>query len=261
MREKMLAAILAVVMIGSLLTGCGEGKKVEKIDENTAIITEVEDVGSAGETTEPVEESEETEETEETMETEEVVEEDYLAQNGLTITPQGTVDIKYATEANGNEEVVVSTDVSVKIVESDEEGYSDTIAEFIWNFYRIDTWWSASAYDRYTGCAISGGETKVFEANENGSKNQEVYIIDVNGKQYDCSYTIEQSVAQDQPIMTVRYIVHHPSEYDGVVFEFGGNFGDGDEDEGSDESESEESEDDDMLVPDERHLLFTASDN
>lgn len=150
---------------------------------------------------------------------------DIIAENGLTITPQGTMDIAYCAKDGTDEEVVLPTTVTVKTVPSDEEGYSDTIGTFTWNIPSdVFAGRTGDVYDRYTGVSLTtGGAEYVFETNGTASVHNDVTIIDVNGTQYDCgfTYTRDADIQDDHTGMTETFIIHHPTAYDGVVFQFG----------------------------------------
>lgn len=217
MKKKIVAGLLTCVMVGTMLTGCGDNnKEVTKVDESTAIITK---------TTESTEESIETEVTDpidlpldtETVtaaetETEEVAE-DFLSKNGLVITPQGSQKL-LLTPMNSDEVEEMDSNVTVVTVDSDEEGYVDTTATLEITMNSSLNWY-ATAFDRYTGTCLEAS-LRNFETNETGVKHDNVCVIDVDGMQYDCSLTVSQSADS-----TITLTVHHPKEYDGVVFQFG----------------------------------------
>lgn len=52
-----------------------------------------------------------------------------------------------------------------------------------------------------------------------GSTHSDVTVIDVDGKQYDCGISASQENGNASTKLTVT--IHHPSDYDGVVFQFG----------------------------------------
>lgn len=221
MKKKIVAGLLMCAMVGTMLTGCGDNnKEVTKVDESTAIITK---------TTESTEESTETEVTDpidaplesetETVEAEtEAVAEDFLSKNGLVITPQGSQKL-LLTPMDSDEVEEMDSNVTVVTVDSDEEGYVDTTATFEITMNSSLTYY-ATAFDRYTGTCLEAS-LKNFETNETGVKHDNVCVIDVDGKQYDCGLTANQSV--DEWVNTITITVHHPKEYDGVVFQFGKN--------------------------------------
>lgn len=221
MKKKIVTGLLMCAMVGTMITGCGDNnKEVTKVDESTAVISE---------TTEAVEDTNEEEVTDpidaplesatEIVETEtEAVTEDFLSKNGLTITPQGSQKL-LLTPMDSDEVEEMDSNVTVVTVDSDEEGYVDTTATFEITMNSSLTYY-ATAFDRYTGTCLEAS-LKNFETNETGVKHDNVCVIDVDGKQYDCGLTANQSV--DEWVNTITITVHHPKEYDGVVFQFGKN--------------------------------------
>lgn len=209
MKKKALTGILVASMLGMMLTGCGDNKEVTKTDDTKVEIT----TEKESEATETV--VEETTEVATEAPVEEVAS-DFLTENGLTITPNGSMTIPLAvTDTDDVTDVSVST--SVATVASSEEGYSDTIFTATMSNSSKDFTFYATAFDRYTGVDFEGKYTG-FGAS-NGSTHQGVVVIDVDGKQYDCAYNADQSVSGGTTVFTIT--IHHPSEYDGVVFQLG----------------------------------------
>ncbi len=208
MKKKMLTGILAVSMLGLVLVGCGDNKEVTKTDESQVEITTEKESETATETEEVTEVATE-------APTEEV-KADFLTENGLTITPNGSMTIPLAVTGT-DDTVDASVTTSVETVASSEEGYSDTTFTAIMSNSSKDFTFYATAFDRYTGIDFEGKHTD-FGAS-NGSTHQEVVVIDVDGKQYDCAYNADQSVSGGTTVFTIT--IHHPSEYDGVVFQLG----------------------------------------
>ena len=208
MKKKMLTGILAVSMLGLVLVGCGDNKEVTKTDESQVEITTEKESETATETETPTEVATE-------APTEEV-KADFLAENGLTVTPNGSMTIPLAVTGT-DDTVDVSVTTSVETVASSEEGYSDTTFTATMSNSSKDFTFYATAFDRYTGIDFEGKHTD-FGAS-NGSTHQEVVVIDVDGKQYDCAYNADQSVSGGTTVFTMT--IHHPSEYDGVVFQLG----------------------------------------
>ncbi|MDD6633125.1 MAG: hypothetical protein PUE83_09760 [Lachnobacterium sp.] len=209
MKKKALTGILVASMLGMMLTGCGDNKEVTKTDDTKVEIT----TEKESEATETV--VEETTEVETEAPTEEV-KADFLAENGLTVTPNGSMTIPLAVTGT-DDTVDVSVTTSVETVASSEEGYSDTTFTATMSNSSKDFTFYATAFDRYTGVDFEGKHTD-FGAS-NGSTHQEVVVIDVDGKQYDCAYNADQSVSDGTTVFTMT--IHHPSEYDGVVFQLG----------------------------------------
>ena len=209
MKKKALTGILVASMLGMMLTGCGDNKEVTKTDDTKVEIT----TEKESEATETV--VEETTEVATEAPVEEVAS-DFLTENGLTVTPNGSMTIPLAVTGT-DDTVDVSVTTSVETVASSEEGYSDTTFTATMSNSSKDFTFYATAFDRYTGIDFEGKHTD-FGAS-NGSTHQEVVVIDVDGKQYDCAYNADQSVSDGTTVFTMT--IHHPSEYDGVVFQLG----------------------------------------
>lgn len=209
MKKKALTGILVASMLGMMLTGCGDNKEVTKTDDTKVEIT----TEKESEATETV--VEETTEVETEAPTEEV-KADFLTENGLTVTPNGSMTIPLAVTGT-DDTVDASVTTSVETVASSEEGYSDTTFTATMSNSSKDFTFYATAFDRYTGVDFEGKHTD-FGAS-NGSTHQEVVVIDIDGKQYDCAYNADQSVSDGTTVFTMT--IHHPSEYDGVVFQLG----------------------------------------
>lgn len=209
MKKKALTGILVASMLGMMLTGCGDNKEVTKTgDTKVEITTEKE-----SEATDTV--VEETTEVATEAPTEEV-KADFLTENGLTITPNGDMTLPLAvTDTDDVTDVSVST--SVTTVASSEEGYSDTTFTATMSNSSKDFTYYATAFDRYTGTDFTGKH--VSFGLSDGSTHQDVSVIDVDGKQYDCALSADQSVSGGTTILTIT--IHHPSDYDGVVFQLG----------------------------------------
>lgn len=211
MKKKMLTGILAISMLGLIFAGCGDNKEVKKIEENQVEITTEKE-------SETVTDEEATESVAETEVVEEVTT-DFLAENGLMVTPNGSMTIPLAIKGT-DDEVDTPITTAVQVVESDEAGYSDTIltitidAEAVGKSYTFNV----SAFDRYTGISYESAPTSL--GTNNGSMHNDVVVVDVNGTQYDCAMNADMSIDSNN-IQTIVVTVHHPAEYDGVVFDFG----------------------------------------
>lgn len=252
MKKKVLSFMLGICMLGTALTGCGgKDTTVTKTDENTVVIeaSTEEEIGERTEAAEPESESsaEELPLTDETgISAEELplvdesessagelpladetgVEEagDYLSENGIVITPQSEVTSIEACISGTDDVVVQSASVTVTTTPSDEEGYSDTTAKFyIAAIDGVASNFAFYTFDRYTGvnydsCLEDGGAS--FAAGETGTVYGDAFVFDVDGTQYRCSELAGQETLDGgDVIFTIS--VHHPSEYDGVVFSCG----------------------------------------
>ena len=205
MKKKMLTGILAVSMLGVALTGCGN-KEVTKTDETQAVITE---------STQAALEKDLEPATEKTTEaTTKAVKADFLAENGLKITPNGSMTIQVA-KYKSDDLVDLAITTSVTTVASSEDGYSDTTLAVTAdkNLDNSGIAYNLSAFDRYTGISF---ESKPESIDVNtGTIHDNAVVVDVDGTKYDCTVNAKQSGN------TVTMTVHHPSKYDGVVFILG----------------------------------------
>lgn len=208
MKKQVLCAIMSAVMVAGTLTGCGDNKEVTKTDEaQVEISTEKE--SEAAETV--VEETTEVA----TEEATEEVKADFLVENGLTITPNGSMTMPLAK--TGTEDTIdASVTTSVTTVASSEEGYSDTIF-VVEAIASEDFTYMTTAFDRYTGVDLEGSLTDF--GTSSGTTHKDVAVIDVDGKQYDCGMTASQENINSGLRVTIT--IHHPSDYDGVVFQLG----------------------------------------
>lgn len=214
MKKKALTGILVASMLGMMLTGCGDNKEVTKTDDAKVEIT----TEKESEATETV--VEETTEVETEAPTEEV-KADFLTENGLTVTPNGSMTIPLAV-MNTDDMIDVPITTSVETVASSEEGYSDTTLKVdidakaaAGQYYTCNV----SAFDRYTGTSYESKPTSL--GTNNGSMHENVVVVDVDGTQYDCALTADMNMDSNY-VQHVTVTVHHPSDYNGVVFVFGG---------------------------------------
>ena len=214
MKKKALTGILVASMLGMMLTGCGDNKEVTKTDDTKVEIT----TEKESEATETV--VEETTEVETEAPTEEV-KADFLTENGLTVTPNGSMTIPLAV-MNTDDMIDVPITTSVETVASSEEGYSDTTLKVdidakaaAGQYYTCNV----AAFDRYTGTSYESKPTSL--GTNNGSMHENVVVVDVDGTQYDCALTADMNMDSNY-VQHVTVTVHHPSDYNGVVFVFGG---------------------------------------
>lgn len=214
MKKKALTGILVASMLGMMLTGCGDNKEVTKTDDTKVEIT----TEKESEATETV--VEETTEVETEALTEEV-KADFLAENGLTVTPNGSMTIPLAVK-DTDDMIDVPITTSVETVASSEEGYSDTTLKVdidakaaAGQYYTCNV----SAFDRYTGTSYESKPTSL--GTNNGSMHENVVVVDVDGTKYDCALTADMNMDSNY-VQHVTVTVHHPSDYNGVVFIFGG---------------------------------------
>lgn len=210
MKKNLILGLTVLAVVGGVLTGCGNEKDVTKIDDTQAVVTESTQAAlekdlepAVPETTEEVTEAP----------TEEV-KADFLTENGLTITPNGSMTIQVAKY--GSDELTdLAVTTSVETVASSEDGYSDTTFTVVAdkNLDNSGVSYNISAFDRYTGTSYESELTTALIGG--GSSHNDVCVFDVDGQQYDCSTDVKQNGN------TVTVTVHHPTSYDGVVFLIG----------------------------------------
>lgn len=232
MKKNLIMTLAVVATMGMVLTGCG-GDKPDKITvdvqneqetstevanpENQPLIDE--DATQEAETVPSTDTIEvEIKENGETVSDEQVAVGDYLSEHGITITPQASVTSMEIARYNSDTLHERNVTITVETVPSDEEGYSDTIFKAVWDT-STDTNLNTSyeAYDRYTGVSlipVDGGSS----FGDEGGTNVNAVIVELDGKQYDCTETFVWDTS-DYTAYTCIYTIHHPSEYDGVVFD------------------------------------------
>ena len=212
MKKNLILGLTMVAVVGCVFTGCGKNKEVTKTDDTQAVVSESTE-SALEKDLEPVTET--TTEAVTEAPTEEV-KADFLTENGLKITPNGSMTIPLAVEGT-DDTTDTSVTTSVTTVASSEEGYSDTTFTATMSNSTTAFHYYATAFDRYTGTDFEG--KLVSFGTSNGSAHQDVAVIDVDGKQYDCALSADQSVSDGTSTLTIT--VHHPSDYDGVVFQLG----------------------------------------
>lgn len=211
MKKNLILGLTVLAVVGGVLTGCGNEKDVTKVDDTQAVVTESTQAAlekdlepAVPETTEEVTEAP----------TEETVKADFLEENGITITPNGSMTIQVAKY--GSDELTdLAVTTSVETVASSEDGYSDTTFTVVAdkNLDNSGVSYNISAFDRYTGTSYESELTTALIGG--GSSHNDVCVFDVDGQQYDCSTDVKQNEN------TVTVTVHHPTSYDGVVFLIG----------------------------------------
>lgn len=208
MKKKLILGLITVAVVGCALTGCGKKKEVTKVNESQAVVSESTE-SALNKDLEPV-----TETPTETEAPTEEVKADFLTENGLTVTPNGSMTIPVAKY--GSDELTdLAVNTSVATVASSEEGYSDTTFTVTAdkNLDNSGVSYNISAFDRYTGTSYESKLTTALLGG--GASHDNVCVLDVDGTQYDCSMDAKQNGN------TVTLTVHHPSNYDGVVFLLG----------------------------------------
>lgn len=236
-RKNLIMSLAVVATMGMVLTGCGnKPEKVAVEVQETEEIQEtqddtVEEPTQEEEATEPTEEVEATTEDTDTVDLEikegdeTVVDEqvevgDYLSEHGITITPQGTMMMTLAR--NNSDELVDTTVVTSVVEEPAEEGYTNTIFRAEIDVASTDNNFNSAwhVYDRYTGYDLEGLAEQLVLVDESGSSTNKA-IVEVDDKEYDCIVTVDADTDSDPNYWYVTITVHHPTEYDGVVFEAG----------------------------------------
>lgn len=211
MKKNLILGLTVLAVVGGVLTGCGNEKDVTKVDDTQAVVTESTQAALEKDLEPAVPET-----TEEVTEApaEETVKADFLTENGLTITPNGSMTIQVAKY--GSDELTdLAVTTSVETVASSEDGYSDTTFTVVAdkNLDNSGVSYNISAFDRYTGTSYESELTTALIGG--GSSHNDVCVFDVDGQQYDCSTDVKQNGD------TVTVTVHHPTNYDGVVFLIG----------------------------------------
>lgn len=239
-RKNLIMSLAVVATMGMVLTGCGnkpekvavevqETEEVQETQDDT-----VEEPTQEEEATEPTEEVEATtedtgtdtdtvdleiKEGDETVVDEQVEVGDYLSEHGITITPQGTMMMTLAR--NNSDELVDTTVVTSVVEEPAEDGYTNTIFRAEIDKASINNDFNSyyGIFDRYTGYDLTFTGNDVTFGNEGGTYT-DVCVVEVDGQKYDCSYTFDWD-ASGETTCVATLTVHHPAEYDGVVFQMG----------------------------------------
>lgn len=238
MKKSLIMSLVVAGMIGLMLTGCGN--KPEKVtvemEPTTKVTTEVtnpeeQPLINDEPTAEPADSTTETA-TNDTVEVE-IIEDgtvvsdeqvevgDYLSEHGIIVTPCGEMKM---TMARMNSDEVVDTTVvtAIEVVPSSEEGYSDTIftakVDVAATNNNFNSAWHV--YDRYTGYDLEGLAEQVVLVAESGSSTNTA-VVEIDGKEYDCIVAFDADIDSDPNYLYLTITVHHPVEYDGVVFEAG----------------------------------------
>ena len=210
MKKNLILGLTVVAVAGCMFTGCGKNKDVTKVDDTQAVVEESTE-SALDKDLEPATEAPTEVETEAPVEE---VASDFLAENGLTVTPNGSMTIPVAKY--GSDELTdLAVNTSVATVASSEEGYSDTTFTVTAdkNLDNSGVSYNISAFDRYTGTSYESKLTTALLGG--GASHDNVCVLDIDGTQYDCSMDAKQNGN------TVTLTVHHPSNYDGVVFLLG----------------------------------------
>ena len=212
MKKNLILGLTVVAVAGCMFTGCGKNKDVTKVDDTQAVVSESTE-SALDKDLEPATETETPTEVETEAPTEKV-KADFLAENGLTVTPNGSMTIPVA-KYGSNELTDLAVTTSVETVASSEEGYSDTTFTVTAdkNLDNSGVSYNISAFDRYTGTSYESKLTTALLGG--GASHDNVCVLDIDGTQYDCSMDAKQNGN------TVTLTVHHPSNYDGVVFLLG----------------------------------------
>ncbi len=238
MKKNLIMSLVVAGMMGLMLTGCGKGApekvtvEVEPTVEATTEVANPEEQPLIDEepTVTPAEPITETA-TDDTVEVE-IIEDgttvsdeqvevgDYLTENGITITPQGTHVMQIAYN-NSDETHEKTVEVTVETVPSDEEGYVDTIYTTKWDVGSTgqNFLYTFNAYDRYSGYALTEPSEDVTFLSDGGTETN-TFVLDVDGVKYNVSYTDVWDTS-DPNTWVGTLTIHHPVEYNGVVFSLG----------------------------------------
>lgn len=237
-RKNLIMSLAVVATMGMVLTGCGnkpekvavevqETEEVQETQDDT-----VEEPTQEEEATEPTEEVEATTEDTDTVDLEikegdeTVVDEqvevgDYLSEHGITITPYDSVTSMLVADSDTVDTTHErNVTITVETVPSDEEGYSDTIFKAVWDRSDYGAFSSGyQAYDRYTGISLTPADGDAAFGDDGGTVTNTV-VVEYNSNQYDCTETFDWDTSAGTTCVCT-YTVHHPSDYDGVVFQMG----------------------------------------
>ena len=214
MKKNLILGLTVVAVAGCMFTGCGKNKEVTKVDDTQAVVSESTE-SALEKDLEPATEAPTEVATEAPAEE---VKADFLAKNGLTVTPNGSMTATVA-QYDSDDLIDLPITTSVETVASSEEGYSDTTFTVTADISNVaSTGWSynVTAFDRYTGTSYEGKKDSLVSG---GTTHSDIVVIDVDGTQYDCSLDASQS--DNGNTSTITCTVHHPTAYDGVVFAFG----------------------------------------
>lgn len=206
MKKKILMMLTVIATMGLVVSGCGsESKKVTVEIETESAVDVTEDTSVKSDVTEIEEE---------------VIISDYLMEHGITITPCNEVTSMVIADYNSDELHERKVSVSVEAVPSEEDGYTDTTLKVIWDTSEnkdLSTWYGI--YDRYTGIDL---EYSYIAFESEGGTATNTAIVEVDGKRYDCAYTFDWNTSAEKNYVAT-FTLHHPSEYDGLVFSVGGD--------------------------------------
>lgn len=214
MKKNLISFVVAGVLVCSMMTGCGgntapTSNKIPVTEANTQETKVEETIGVVEPTTEATKAT--------TEATTKAVADDFLSKNGLTITPSGDVTVPIAI---GIDDTLTDDveDVTVNVrFETHEKENGYVTDSFLVTFPKKESGntYNYTAFDRYTGTSFESVATNL----DNGSVNKSGVIINVGGKEYDCSLVTDVKYGNTEDIIIVE--VTHPAEYDGVVFSFG----------------------------------------
>jgi hypothetical protein len=169
---------------------------------------------------------------------------DFLAQNGLAVTPQGTVNIAYLNACDDYDMYdgapAIPTSVTITDTASSQAGYTDTVAQFTYQAYidkkeKTDNngggigsaiiggdWydaWNVEVFDRYTGTVLGSCQSSAIMADDGKKVYDEKQG---SAAQYDCTVSVDGNADwYSTGVMTTTVTVHHPTSYDGVAFMYG----------------------------------------
>ena len=223
MKKDLRIILLCFCMTMVAISGCGNNTELNLEDNNVTI---EENQPTEEPTEEPTETPAKEPVEEPTEEPEEEPAKDWFGEQGLVITPQGS--FTFTTRAYNESRIDTDTfevNAYATISESTkgvEEGYKEVTIVWDMDFSATDEfgqWYSALAFDRYTGTAFAfDSETQLTVDGETSIR--EGFVTIVNGDEsYDVSILSENTgyFPNIFKIITVTC----PVDYDGVVFYIG----------------------------------------
>ncbi len=197
-----------------------DADEAETADATEAVLADTEE--------EMTQEAEAEEVEEEVVEEEEIDTTPYFEKQGLTISSPGEITYTSYDMDTSSITCTVQEKITVSTAASSQDGYSDTTATITYISCSLGDeayYWSwYSLYDYYTGICLES-ENNTLETGDTLSQSALVTLLD--GTEYVVSFSTELYTDDDGNPITV-ITVHHPSDYDGVVFSLGGYDGYGD---------------------------------
>ncbi|MCD7885611.1 MAG: hypothetical protein LUI87_18235 [Lachnospiraceae bacterium] len=146
---------------------------------------------------------------------------DFFTANGIEITRGAYNEFTHYSTTTSDEWTIIDVTYTIEITQSApadlDDGYVQTVAVITCiDSFEGKIWTWSSVYDKYTGMALEW-PVRDYSSADGRIQHTEVVVVSVNGVEYDCQVTIE-----DTGKFPIIITVIHPQEYDGVIFEIGG---------------------------------------